>query len=364
MHRARTSTVMRASSVPARSDSAAPEFVTPGELRPGRGGHGSASRRQVGQGRRRARFAGLAVAVVATGVALVGCQPVGGAASGSGALPAASASAPATPTRTADDIPPMRGTASGPATSSPIAATPGAAKPPAASPSTMAPQPTVRPTHAASPTTPAALVSASPASPAAPKSPPPATVAVKKGAAVWQYEAAAQALADSRVSWFYDWGLKPNSAIPPGVSFVPMIWGASSVTSSTLSQVKGYGNTLLTFNEPDLGGQANMTVEQALTATARPVSTTPLGNRTPPASPTEPPGLADDRRIGQNSGRRRERACQSQPVPVASAARGVTWSVERLVLRPRMCRKRGCLRMSARPGNCSTMSALGRGSAR
>jgi hypothetical protein len=43
-----------------------------------------------------------------------------------------------------------------------------------------------------------------------------------------------------------------------------MIWGASSVTSATLAQVKTEGSVLLGFNEPDLASQSNMTVAQAL----------------------------------------------------------------------------------------------------
>jgi hypothetical protein len=40
-----------------------------------------------------------------------------------------------------------------------------------------------------------------------------------------------------------------------------MIWGASNVTPSALAVP---GSTLLGFNEPDMGGQANMTVDRAL----------------------------------------------------------------------------------------------------
>jgi Glycosyl hydrolase catalytic core len=43
-----------------------------------------------------------------------------------------------------------------------------------------------------------------------------------------------------------------------------MIWGAGSVTGGTLRQVRREGHYLLGFNEPDNGGQSNMTVAQAL----------------------------------------------------------------------------------------------------
>jgi Glycosyl hydrolase catalytic core len=43
-----------------------------------------------------------------------------------------------------------------------------------------------------------------------------------------------------------------------------MIWGAGSVTTATLSQVRREGRVLLGFNEPDLSSQSNMSVSQAL----------------------------------------------------------------------------------------------------
>ncbi len=43
-----------------------------------------------------------------------------------------------------------------------------------------------------------------------------------------------------------------------------MIWGAGSVTTATLREVRHEGRYLLGFNEPDRPGQANMTVSQAL----------------------------------------------------------------------------------------------------
>lgn len=43
-----------------------------------------------------------------------------------------------------------------------------------------------------------------------------------------------------------------------------MIWGSGSVTTANLNQVRQEGHVLLGFNEPDNGGQANMTPAQAL----------------------------------------------------------------------------------------------------
>jgi hypothetical protein len=52
-----------------------------------------------------------------------------------------------------------------------------------------------------------------------------------------------------------------------------MIWGAGSVTTPTLRQVKHEGRYLLGFNEPDNSGQANMSVSQALNLWPRLMST-------------------------------------------------------------------------------------------
>ena len=99
-----------------------------------------------------------------------------------------------------------------------------------------------------------------------PPAPAPATVSSeRKGVSVWSFNGAGQALAESGASWYYNWAATPNGITgPAGVGFVPMIWGAANVTSTTLSQVKQEGNVLLGFNEPDMGGQANMTPAQAL----------------------------------------------------------------------------------------------------
>jgi RNA polymerase sigma factor (sigma-70 family) len=94
--------------------------------------------------------------------------------------------------------------------------------------------------------------------------PPPARSA-KKGVSAWYFNGVTQALADVRASWYYNWAAsRANLAAPAGVEFVPMAWGAKSVTAANLGQAKGEGHTLLGFNEPDLGDQANMSVAQAL----------------------------------------------------------------------------------------------------
>ncbi|GIJ65942.1 glycoside hydrolase family protein [Virgisporangium ochraceum] len=87
----------------------------------------------------------------------------------------------------------------------------------------------------------------------------------KKGVSTYEWSGNRAALADVRASWYYNWSPRRESTPGPAtVEFVPMIWGASSVTDGNLAQARQDGNVLLGFNEPDLGEQANMSVEQAL----------------------------------------------------------------------------------------------------
>ena len=87
---------------------------------------------------------------------------------------------------------------------------------------------------------------------------------VKKGAALWKTAGIDQALGDSGVSWFYNWSPNRDGVSAPGVEFVPMMWGAGSVTDANLATAKAGAKVLLGFNEPDMSGQANMSVDQAL----------------------------------------------------------------------------------------------------
>ncbi|WP_327400590.1 sigma-70 family RNA polymerase sigma factor [Streptomyces sp. NBC_01288] len=126
--------------------------------------------------------------------------------------------------------------------------------------------------------TPSASPSASPSPSPTPKAKPspspskhtaaaPAHIAsgAKKGVGVWSFGGVSQALAASGASWYYTWSTQHSGITTPSSgSFVPMIWGAKSVTDSSLAQAREYGPYLLGFNEPDMAQQSNMTVEQAL----------------------------------------------------------------------------------------------------
>jgi RNA polymerase sigma factor (sigma-70 family) len=126
-----------------------------------------------------------------------------------------------------------------------------AAPPPSPVPSTTPPAPT----HAPPPSR----------RPAVPPPVAPAPTAMLKGVGAWDFTGATAALAQSRASWFFDWSTSPDGITsPPGVAFVPDIWGSADVTPADLAQARQDGRYLLTFNEPDSSAQASMTVAQAL----------------------------------------------------------------------------------------------------
>ena len=117
-------------------------------------------------------------------------------------------------------------------------------------------------TSGAAPST-MAIPSANPSTTSNPR--PPAAPSRKKGVSAWYFNGVTAAMADVRASWYYNWAPSPGNVVaPPGVEFVPMIWGGGAVKAPTLDEVKRRGTVLLGFNEPDLEDQANMSVEQAL----------------------------------------------------------------------------------------------------
>jgi hypothetical protein len=87
----------------------------------------------------------------------------------------------------------------------------------------------------------------------------------KKGVSAWSFPGARTALSKSGGSWYYTWATNHNGiTTPKGVHFVPMIWGAGSVTTASLQQARRSAHVLLAFNEPDMSSQSNLTVASAL----------------------------------------------------------------------------------------------------
>ncbi|MCA2214833.1 sigma-70 family RNA polymerase sigma factor [Jidongwangia harbinensis] len=94
---------------------------------------------------------------------------------------------------------------------------------------------------------------------------PAARTSVKKGVGVWQFAGVKAALDDVGAGWYYNWSPADDDMPgPSGVEFVPMVWGADNAVDGTLAKAKREGEVLLGFNEPDMDGQADMTVERAL----------------------------------------------------------------------------------------------------
>lgn len=65
----------------------------------------------------------------------------------------------------------------------------------------------------------------------------------------------------THVSWNYNWGM--SSASVPGITFVPMVWGAASTSQLSALPDSQY---LLGFNEPNMNGRggSSMSVQQAV----------------------------------------------------------------------------------------------------
>jgi hypothetical protein len=68
-------------------------------------------------------------------------------------------------------------------------------------------------------------------------------------------------------SWSYNWSATAPPA-DPKLPWVPMVWGSGSVTPAVIASLRrdrrrGEAKYLLGFNEPDNGGQADMTPAQA-----------------------------------------------------------------------------------------------------
>jgi hypothetical protein len=92
-----------------------------------------------------------------------------------------------------------------------------------------------------------------------------AAPAARKGVSAWVFNGVSRSLRKSGATWYYTWAVNHQGITSPrGVSFVPMIWGAGSVTTANLQTVRHEGHYLLGFNEPDNAGQSNMSVGQAL----------------------------------------------------------------------------------------------------
>ncbi|KAK5138045.1 hypothetical protein LTR08_005842 [Meristemomyces frigidus] len=77
-------------------------------------------------------------------------------------------------------------------------------------------------------------------------------------------------LTGSQVSWAYNWG-SATTGLASGLNFIPLLWGtASDFTSSwsanAAAAIASGSTHLMSFNEPDLSSQANLSPEAAAEA--------------------------------------------------------------------------------------------------
>src|SRR6478609_8187117 len=73
-------------------------------------------------------------------------------------------------------------------------------------------------------------------------------------------------LGNTKASWYYNWSPNASGTVnDPNATFIPMIWGRGNMNEKDLAAVKNSKSPmLLTFNEPDHGEQAKMSVDEAL----------------------------------------------------------------------------------------------------
>jgi hypothetical protein len=73
-------------------------------------------------------------------------------------------------------------------------------------------------------------------------------------------------LSSTKASWYYNWSPNASSKVnDPNATFIPMIWGKGNMNDKDLAAAKNSKSPMiLTFNEPDLGSQGNMSPDEAL----------------------------------------------------------------------------------------------------
>jgi hypothetical protein len=94
----------------------------------------------------------------------------------------------------------------------------------------------------------------------------------KIGIGTWEIDALGTALSDIEAldfGWYYNWQSRrlwhPDGLPDDNVEFVPMFWGADDVRKNAIDRIgQSDAGYVLGFNEPDLVGQAEMTVDEAI----------------------------------------------------------------------------------------------------
>ncbi|KAL8649290.1 MAG: hypothetical protein Q9226_005637, partial [Calogaya cf. arnoldii] len=84
----------------------------------------------------------------------------------------------------------------------------------------------------------------------------------KRGLAYNSSSPSLQVFANSEITWVHNWYSAPDGA-PSEFLFVPTLWGPSSPHSDNWETLAAGYQYLMSFNEPDIVGQANMEVGEA-----------------------------------------------------------------------------------------------------
>jgi hypothetical protein len=69
------------------------------------------------------------------------------------------------------------------------------------------------------------------------------------------------------VTWAYNWDQTPGAGLDTALEYVPMLWGSAHVdtwSASAKAAIAAGADSLMSFNEPDLDTQADLSVSQAV----------------------------------------------------------------------------------------------------
>lgn len=141
----------------------------------------------------------------------------------------------------------------------------------AGAPAGGAPVATPGPTQPVTPpVTPPPSTPSTPSTPSPEPSAPAVRKSAKRGIAYDIPSAADLAALAPGVSWWYNWGVKPDAGIPAdhaaryGMDYIPMLWNDDFDAASIEAAIAARGSRyLLLLNEPNLTDQANMTPARA-----------------------------------------------------------------------------------------------------
>lgn len=93
--------------------------------------------------------------------------------------------------------------------------------------------------------------------------------ACKRGVAYGHHSEADLEALSAGVSWWYNWAFVPDQGLQGGsyreldVEYIPMIWGPGTNRSAAATDIPNDARTLLGFNEPNFGSQANISAAAA-----------------------------------------------------------------------------------------------------